>query len=181
MAGRLPALHPRPKIKTVATTAAGVLPGASCLGRRRQLPMGVTSFAVEWGMGPAGAGCCRAPRVPGRRGRSFPAGAGLSCPAAGAQEAGGGWSKGRVVRSAMMQRVRERLPAVLPGAAEGAASAAVLGYGPLYMRQVLGEPRLSVTTLMLAIAALVWFLAAAGWGRLGDRVRQPLALAGWTL
>jgi len=81
----------------------------------------------------------------------------------------------------MMQRVRERLPAVLPGAAEGAASAAVLGYGPLYMRQVLGEPRLSVTTLMLAIAALVWFLAAAGWGRLGDRVRQPLALAGWTL
>jgi len=74
-----------------------------------------------------------------------------------------------------------RLPVLLPAAAEGAASAAVYGYGPLYMRQVLGEPRLTVITLMLAIAALAWFFAAGAWGRVGDRARRPLVLVGWAL
>lgn len=74
-----------------------------------------------------------------------------------------------------------RLPVLLPAAAEGAASAAVYAYGPLYMRQVLGEPRLTVITLMLAIAALAWFFAAGAWGRVGDRARRPLVLVGWAL
>ncbi|HEY8416945.1 MAG TPA: MFS transporter [Limnochordales bacterium] len=74
-----------------------------------------------------------------------------------------------------------RWPLVLPAAAEGVATAVALGYGPLYMRQALGEPRLAVTTLMLALSALTWFVAAAVWGRLGDRVSRPLALVGGTL
>lgn len=79
------------------------------------------------------------------------------------------------------QRKGGRLAVLLPAAAEGAASGAVLGYGPLYMRQVLGEPSLTVTTLMLALASLAWFLAAGAWGRVGDRLRRPLAPVGWAL
>src|SRR5690606_33671851 len=51
----------------------------------------------------------------------------------------------------------------------------------LYIRQVLGEPRLTVATLMLAVSALTWFLAATVWGRQGDRVSRPLTLVGWVL
>lgn len=64
---------------------------------------------------------------------------------------------------------------------EGTASAAVFGYGPLYMRQVLGEPSLAVTTLMLALTGVVWFGFAALWGRLGDRFGNPLPLVAWSL
>ncbi|OUM99922.1 MAG: hypothetical protein BAA04_13075, partial [Firmicutes bacterium ZCTH02-B6] len=78
-------------------------------------------------------------------------------------------------------RTGGRMPVLFPAAVEGAASAAVYGYGPLYMRQVLDEPRLTVTTLMLALAALAWFFAAGAWGRAGDRARRPLGLIGWAL
>ncbi|HEY8414349.1 MAG TPA: MFS transporter [Thermaerobacter sp.] len=71
-------------------------------------------------------------------------------------------------------------PLLLAAAAEGVAGVAVYGYAPLYLRQALGEPRLTVVTLSLALASLATFLMAGRWGRWGDRTgrRGPLIATG---
>ncbi|PZN13355.1 MAG: MFS transporter [Bacillota bacterium] len=57
--------------------------------------------------------------------------------------------------------------------AEGVAGVAVYAYAPLYLRQALGEPRLTVVTLSLALASLAIFVMAGRWGRWGDRTGRP--------
>ena len=64
-------------------------------------------------------------------------------------------------------------PFLLAAAAEGVAGVAVYAYGPVFMRQALGEPRLVVVTLALALASLATFLLAGRWGRWGDRTGRP--------
>ncbi|WP_243123536.1 MFS transporter [Thermaerobacter sp. FW80] len=69
-----------------------------------------------------------------------------------------------------------RLPVpafLLAAVAEGTAGVVVYAYGPVYMRQGLGEPRLAVVTLVIALASLATFLLAGRWGRWGDRTGRP--------
>jgi MFS family permease len=60
--------------------------------------------------------------------------------------------------------------------AEGFAAMTIFAYGPLYMRQVLLEPNLTVTSLSLGLSQLSIFLFAGLWGRLGDWSKRPLHL-----
>lgn len=60
--------------------------------------------------------------------------------------------------------------------AQGTIEAVVYGYGPLHLRQALGEDSLTVVTLFMGATALVTFLVAGAWGRLGDRSGRTLEL-----
>nr|WP_305849860.1 MFS transporter [Thermaerobacter sp. PB12/4term] len=53
---------------------------------------------------------------------------------------------------------------------------AVYAYAPVFMRQALGEPRLSVPAAGLALASLATFLMAGRWGRWGDLTGRPARL-----
>lgn len=65
---------------------------------------------------------------------------------------------------------------LLAAAVEGTAGVAVYAYGPVFMRQALGEPRLAVITLALALASLATFVMAGRWGRWGDLTGRPARL-----
>lgn len=69
-----------------------------------------------------------------------------------------------------------RAAVLLAPVAQGAIEAVVYGYGPLHLRQALGETRLTVVTLFLGATALATFLVAGAWGRLGDRTGRPVEL-----
>lgn len=74
-------------------------------------------------------------------------------------------------------------PLLLAAAAEATAGVTIYAYGPVFMRQAIGEPRLTVITLATGLASLATFLMAGRWGRWGDRTGRPerlvaLGLAG---
>lgn len=61
--------------------------------------------------------------------------------------------------------------------AEGAACGTLHGYGPLYMRQVLGESHFSVVALSTGLISLATFIMANLWGRWADASNNPVGLA----
>ncbi|HHT26968.1 MAG TPA: MFS transporter [Firmicutes bacterium] len=75
------------------------------------------------------------------------------------------------MRSNLMEKVL-----LFVSLAEGFAAMTIFAYGPLYMRQVLFEPNLTIASLSLGLAQLCIFLFAGLWGRLGDWSRRPLHL-----
>lgn len=68
------------------------------------------------------------------------------------------------------------LPFLFAGVFEGIAIASIYGYGPLYMREVLGQSSLSVAALTIGLASFVGFIMAGVWGRLGDRTGNTTSL-----
>ncbi len=68
------------------------------------------------------------------------------------------------------------LPLLAAAMAEGAGHVTVYVYGPLFLRQVLGESRFTIVALSMGLSALATFIMANVWGRWGDRKGLSLGL-----
>lgn len=67
-------------------------------------------------------------------------------------------------------------PMLIACMAEGMAWALLDGYGPVYMRLALGEPRLSVVALCTGLMSLAAFFMANIWGRQADKGKPVFGL-----